>query len=316
MNTADPVIRHVAETIDDPARRAELFNAFPSLVWCSDARGQCSFVNQAWEDYTGRSVEMELGTRWLESVHDEDRLPLEREWAQALGLRRPLHVQYRLRRADGSFGWIQQSAVAVNDSLGRLTGYLGTCTDITEQRAAELMALAREHQIRMLADNVPALIAYFDARDLKCLFANKAYARMWGWDEHTIVGHRVDEVIGPEGYRIIGPHIERCRRGETVVYERNIQAADGSQRILEVSLLPQRDDSGETVSAVVLVNDITRHRMAEQEARDSEERLRKFAEATQAGIVFHDEGVITDCNDAICRLSGYSHDELVGSRTI
>jgi diguanylate cyclase (GGDEF)-like protein/PAS domain S-box-containing protein len=315
MKTADPILRSVAEVVDDPSRRANLFNAFPGPIWFADGSGGCTFVNQAWEDLTGRSLAAEQGDRWLEAVHGEDRDDLEREWREALGLRRPLDTQYRLRRADGSYGWIHHTAVPVHDEHGRLAGYLGTCSDITEQRVAELEAVGKERQIRMLADNVPALIAYFDAVTLKCLFANKAYARMWGRDEISIVGHTVEEVIGAEAYREIGPHIERARRGDSVIYERTLQAPDGAHT-LEVSLLPQRDDDGNTTAAFVLIHDITRHRKAEQAARDSELRLRKFTEASQAGIVFHEDGVVTDCNDAILRLSGYKYEELVGSQII
>ena len=308
MSSIDSLMR----TSSDKA----VLDALPSLVWCTDAAGDCTFVNQAWVDYTGRTLLAERGRAWLDSVHQEDRSAVERAWNEALGLRRPLEIQYRLRRADGSYGSIHHAAAPVNDEGGRFTGYLGTCHDITEQRAAELMALAREQQIRMLADNVPALIAYYAATDLRCLFANKAYAKMWGWDEHTILGKSVEEVIGSEGYAAISPHIERTRRGEPVTYERAVKDGAGGERILEVNLLPQRDAEGRTEAAVVLIHDITRHRRAEQEARESEDRLRKFADAAQAGVVFHDNGVITDCNEAIVKLSGYSVGELVGSSVI
>ena len=314
--TSDPALRTVAEILAQPGRRADLFNAFPSLVWCSDARGECSFVNQAWEDYTGRSAEKERGTRWLDSVHPEDRTRVTREWDEALGLRRPLEIQYRLLRGDGSYGWVFHSALPINDELGRLSGYLGAVNDITEQRVAELKALAQERDIRMLADNVPVLIAYFEAGDVTCRFANRAYAQMWGWDEQSIVGHSVEEVIGADAYKEISPYVERVMRGEVVQYERTLIAADKTQRILEVNLRPQRGATGETIAAFVLIHDITRRRMVEQAVRDSEERLRKFAEATHTGIVFHEDGVITDCNDAILRLTGYSQGEVIGSRII
>src|SRR6266545_3156388 len=213
MKTADPILRSVAEVVDDPGRRADLFNAFPGPIWFADGAGDCTFVNQAWEDLTGRSVESEEGDRWLASVHEEDRQDVERDWREALGLRRPLDTQYRLMRADGTYGWIHHTAVPINDGSGRLAGYLGTCNDVTEQRVAELGALEKERQIRMLADNVPALIAWFDAVTLKCLFANKAYARMWGWDEMSVLGHTVREVIGEEGYREIEPYVQRAQRG-------------------------------------------------------------------------------------------------------
>jgi diguanylate cyclase (GGDEF)-like protein/PAS domain S-box-containing protein len=308
--------RLASEASTEPTLRAAILHALPSLVWCTDAAGDCCFVNQAWQDYTGRALQAERGRAWLDSVHQEDRAAVERAWSEALGLRRPLEVEYRLRRADGSYGWIHHGAVPTSDDSGRFAGYIGTCHDITEQRAAELMALAREQQIRTLADNVPALIAYFDAADLKCLFANRAYARTFGLDEHTILGRTVEEVIGREGYLAIAPHIERTRRGESVTYERTVADEAGKERILEVSLLPQRDNEGRTQAAVVLIHDITRHRQAERAVRDSEVRLRKFAAAAQGAIVFHEDGIITDCNEATSRLCGYPADELIGSAVI
>src|SRR5687767_6437218 len=101
MSTIDLTRRNVSETVSDPSGRAELFDALPSLLWCADASGACTFVNQAWQDYTGRTLRNELGTSWLTSVHAEDRPALERAWREALGLRRPLEIEYRMLRADG-----------------------------------------------------------------------------------------------------------------------------------------------------------------------------------------------------------------------
>ena len=219
MNPPDSALRDVSEAVDDPARHAALFNAFPSLVWIADAQGGCTFVNQAWEDYTGRALEMELGARWLESVHPEDRAGLERQWDEARGLRHALDAEYRLRRADGQYGWIHHASVPVNAEGGRLAGFLGTCHDITERRDAELSARGSERMIRLIADNVPVLIAYYDGSTLRCRFANRAYARMFGWTEESILGKTVAEVIGEEGYRAIEPHVERVKKGEPVLLD-------------------------------------------------------------------------------------------------
>src|SRR5205085_4792749 len=136
----------------------------------------------------------------------------------------------------------------------------------------------------------PILISYFAAKDLTCVFANKAYAQMWGWNERSILGRTVPEVIGAEGYKVIRPYIERVMKGEPVTYERTLATPGGAERVLEVSLLPQFGEDGATVAAFVLISDITRHRHAERVIRESEDRLRKFADATHEGIVFHEEG--------------------------
>ncbi len=316
MITADPTQRSVAELVQDPSRAAGLFNAFPVSIWICDAAGDCVFANQAWQDFTGRAFASDLGARWVSSIHPEDREDMLRAWREALGLRRPFSLTYRVRRSDGMDAWVSDEGRPVYDEHRRFVGYIGTCSDITEQRTAELAARAKEGEIRMLADNVPVLIAWFDAVAFKCIFANKAYAHTWGLTEETIVGRSVREVIGEEGYREISPYIDRVRRGESVIYERNIVDKEGARRVMEVSLLPQRDAAGETLTAFVLAHDITRHRMAEQAIRDSEERLRKFADATRAGIAFHDEGIVTDCNEAALQLCGYSREEFIGSAII
>ena len=128
-------------------------------------------------------------------------------------LRRPFSFRYRVRRADGAYGWIQDEGMPVIDEDGRLAGYLGTCHDVSEQREAELDAREKEMRVRLMADNVPALIAYFDVSDT-CLFANKAYARMWGLDERSIIGKKVREVIGEAGYAEISPYIQRTLERE------------------------------------------------------------------------------------------------------
>ena len=176
-----PLKRETAEVLDDPVAHAALLNAFPSLVWCADGDGGCSFVNQAWSDYTGRDLKLERGAGWLDSIHPGDREALGREWSEAFGLRRRIETEFRLRRADGGYGWVHHSAEPVTSETGRLAGYLGTCHDISERRNAELAARARAQELRLLADNVPVLISHFTP-DLRCLFANKAYASTWGWD--------------------------------------------------------------------------------------------------------------------------------------
>ncbi|MBL0141779.1 MAG: EAL domain-containing protein [Betaproteobacteria bacterium] len=312
MTLHEPHKRSTAEVLDDPAVHAALFDAFPSLVWCADGEGGCSFVNQAWTDFTGRAIEVERGAGWLGSAHPDDREALGRQWTEAYGLRRRLETEFRLRRADGEYGWVHHSAEPVTDGTGRLAGYLGTCHDISERRNAELKARAREQEIRLLADNVPVLISHFTAPDMRCLFANKGYASTWGWDVDSIIGHTVEEIIGAEGYRQIEPYIQRVVKGETTTYERKIPGADGGERVIEVNLLPQFAEEGTVAAAFVLISDITRHRHSEQAVRDSEERLRKFSDATHEGIVFHENGVFTDCNDAVLRLFGYRYEELVG----
>jgi len=171
---------------------------------------------------------------------------------------------------------------------------------------------------RLLADNVPVLIAYYSASDLRCRFANRQYAQAFGRDPHRIIGLTLKEIIGEQAAREIQPQVERmlAQRVE-VVYERTLSAPDGGRRWIEVHLVPHVDGpAGEAIGAFVLINDITRHRVAEQTARESEERLAKFMQASAEGIVFHRDGFITDANPPVCELIGYPLAEMLGRKTL
>jgi diguanylate cyclase (GGDEF)-like protein/PAS domain S-box-containing protein len=172
-------------------------------------------------------------------------------------------------------------------------------------------------QFRLLADNVPALIACYDAATRRCLFANKQYARTFGCDERSIVGRTFAEVIGETAAQEIAPQVDHVlEQREPVMYERRVQDRNGKPRWLEVNLLPHLGPDGAPQSCFVLISDITKHRLAEAAVRESEERLAKFMQATAEGIVFHKDGLVTDANPPICSLTGYTLQEMLGRHVL
>ncbi len=182
----------------------------------------------------------------------------------------------------------------------------------------ETGAQAELARFRLLANNLPVLIAVYETRNNACLFANRQYAEAFGWTETSLLGRHFAEVIGAEAAALIQPHIERLlSTRQPVLYERRVPGVEGQgERWIEVNLLPQLGTDGEVMATFVLISDITRHRQAELAARESEERLGKFMQASLEGIVFHRDGLITDANPPACELLGYSLDELLGRSTL
>ena len=172
-------------------------------------------------------------------------------------------------------------------------------------------------QFRLLADNVPALIACYDAVTQRCLFANKQYARTFGLDERTILGRTFAEVIGEKAASEIAPYVDHVlEKREAVTYERQLKAPDGSPRWIEVNLLPHLGPDGSPQSSFVLISDITKHRLAERAVRESEERLAKFMQASAEGIVFHKDGLVTDANPPLLDLIGFTLPEILGRHVL
>ena len=184
-------------------------------------------------------------------------------------------------------------------------------TDRERQLRAEL------ERLRLLANNVPVAVAYYDAATFTCQLANRGYAAMFGYDEMEVVGKTFAQIIGEEPARQIDPTVQRMLRDrERAAYERELPGPDGRARYIEVQLLPHIDELDQLAGAFVLIADITRHRRAEMALRKSEERLAKFMQASAEGIVFHKGGSITDVNPPLLQMLGYTLDEMLGRRTL
>ena len=166
--------------------------------------------------------------------------------------------------------------------------------------------------LRLIADSVPALMAYYDLPGLRCQFANQGYAAYNGHSTESILGLTVQEAMGDKAWQAIQPHLDRCSHGERVKYTREQTLPNGEVRMIEVNLIPHFGDAGQQLGSFVLITDITERWRAEREVRQSEERMRKFTEATDEAIVFHRDGLITDGNEALTRLTGYSLQEVTG----
>jgi diguanylate cyclase (GGDEF)-like protein/PAS domain S-box-containing protein len=178
----------------------------------------------------------------------------------------------------------------------------------------EIVALRAEvEQFRLLANNLPAAIAYYERGGLVCRYANIVYATMFGQDEQSILGLTLERIIGVEATRQIQPAIDTMlNEHRRASYERQMPDGHGGTRFIEVDLLPHLGPHGEPVGAFVMINDITRHRRAELALREGEERLAKFLHASAEGIVFHKDGLITDVNPPLLALIGYTQAEVMG----
>ena len=110
----------------------------PALIWMTGTDKLCTFFNQGWLRFTGRSMEQELGEGWTAGVHTDD---LERcldTYSEAFDARVDFEMEYRLRRFDGDYRWILDCGVPRFGSDGTFCGYIGSCVDITERKLSEM----------------------------------------------------------------------------------------------------------------------------------------------------------------------------------
>ena len=109
----------------------------PVLIWMSGLRNEAAYFNKPWLDFTGRSLEEELGAGWIESIHPDDRQRCIETCDAAFARREPLAMQLRLRRHDGEYRWMLDNGIPHFAADGAFNGYVGSCVDITSRKLAE-----------------------------------------------------------------------------------------------------------------------------------------------------------------------------------
>ncbi|HWF59302.1 MAG TPA: PAS domain S-box protein [Nitrospira sp.] len=130
--------RQVEEALRESEERFRvLADTAPVLIWMSGLDKHVSYFNTRWLEYTGRTMEQELGGGWVERVHPDD---VDRCWniySEAFDRCEPFELEYRLRKADGQYGWLHESGAPRFLPGGTFAGYHGACIDITARKLAE-----------------------------------------------------------------------------------------------------------------------------------------------------------------------------------
>lgn len=109
-------------------------NNVPVMIWVAGTDKNFTFLNNTWLAFTGRNLRLETGIGWTEGVHTED-LPLcLSTYHKSFEEKQPFNIQYRMKRQDGEYRWILNSAVPTFDTNGEFTGYTGSCIEIHDQR--------------------------------------------------------------------------------------------------------------------------------------------------------------------------------------
>jgi PAS domain S-box-containing protein len=135
---SDEQTRLAAEAARESESRFSLIaNSAPVLIWMSGADKLGIFFNKPWLDFTGRTLEQELGNGWADAIHPEDCATALKTCSEAFESRAPFSVDFRLRRHDGQYRWVSDHAIPRFDGSGNFLGYIGSCTDITERKESE-----------------------------------------------------------------------------------------------------------------------------------------------------------------------------------
>jgi PAS domain S-box-containing protein len=125
-------------------------DAAPVMVWMSGLDKRCTYVNKHWLDFTGHSLEHELGDGWSEGIHIDDLQRCLDTYSSAFEARHTFRMQYRLKRFDGTYCWILDTGAPRFRSDAAFEGYIGSCIDITDEKQAKDELLQNQRELQAL----------------------------------------------------------------------------------------------------------------------------------------------------------------------
>jgi PAS domain S-box-containing protein len=266
-----------------------LADTVPVLIWQSGTDKLCNYFNKSWLDFTGRSIEEELGNGWAEGVHPDDLQKCIETYAQSFDRREKFRMEYRLRRHDGEYRWILDIGVPRFDQDRSFVGYIGIGVDVTDRKLTEEALRDSDDKLRLLLDSTAEAIYGIDLEH-RCTFCNPACLRALGYG-------RADEVLGKNMHNLIHHNradgtsfpVEECRihrlaTGEGVHAEDDVfWRANGTSFPVEYWGYPQRKGQ-EVVGAVVAFIDITQRKLAEAALANVSRKLIEAQEQERARI--------------------------------
>ena len=268
---------------DSEARFRELADTTPALMWTTDHEGHVTFVNEGWLRFTGRTLEEELGDTFALSAHPEDREELKRSWMEALGGRKELNAEYRLRRYDGEYRWVQETGVP-RWAGGEFLGYVGTATDIHERRLMEESLRESEQGFRELADSAPVMIWTTDEEGL-VTFVNERWC--------SFTGRPLEDELGPtwtvgvhpdDADELLASWLRALAAREPWQREYRLRRHDGDYHGIVDRGVP-RFEGERFVGYVGTATDIHERRTMEERLRQVYEREHRVAETLQRSLL-------------------------------
>jgi PAS domain S-box-containing protein len=315
------------ELRESESRFRTLADNAPMFIWVTEPDKSVSYVNQTWLEFTGRTVDAELDSGWLDRIHPQDTQRITESYPTVHDTWQPWRVEARFRSYDNTYRWLLIQWTPRFQPVGVFAGFIGTGIDITQRKQAEDALRQSETRFRMLADNTPMFICQIEP-DKSMSYVNKAWLAFTGqtWDEG--IGHGWVQAVHPDDVKwLTKPFPPEPHQHQPFEATARFRRYDGEYRTILMLGLPRYDLDGSFAGYIGSSLDITPQLQfarelkvqvdaATADLRESEQRYRTLADVSNAYsysyLVLQDGSIEYEwVTEGFERISGYTVQDLM-----
>lgn len=252
---------------ESEARFCLMVNSFPMLVWVSGSDGHSTFFNQAWLQFTGRTMAEELAHGWSKGVHPDDRQQYFNTYQTAFNDRQPFQLEYRLKRADGEYRWMLDYGAPRFRPDGSFAGFIGSCIDISDRKQIEATLRESEKRWRTLLENVRLLVIGIDLQG-RIDYANPFFLEITGYTPNEAIGKHFLSLVHAQNRQeaqqifqtVTQPHLPDSYHHPNIIL--TILTKSGEEKRVSWNSTQMCDLQGKPIGMMCIAEDITtRHAM-------------------------------------------------------
>jgi PAS domain S-box-containing protein len=263
-----------------------LLQHLPVSAWTLKPDGTPDFVNQVWLEFAGQTADFVRShpEAWMTAIHPKDREKAAKSFWEGVHSGQGFAFETRsLRARDRTYRWHLQQAVVLRDAEGKVLKFVGTTTDIDDQKRAQAELQARELDARSLLDNMPGLLARLSPDGTPEIY-NRPFLQYLGVTLEELKKWRTSKIVHPDDLahtvEVFGSGISSQQPFD---FQYRLRRFDGAYRWFQARVVPVRNSERQILHWNALVTDIDERKRAEGELRRSEASLAQAQYLSRTG---------------------------------
>ncbi len=287
-------------------------------MWEANSNAIFKYFNQAWLDFTGRTQLQESVYGWTKGIHPEDNKHCLKCYFDAFTLQQKFTIEFRLRQADGKYGWLLNNGYPQFDIDGTFLGYMGACLNVTESKIATEIKRVSEEKFRTIATH-PDYWEYWQGIDGEMIHVSPSCEKITGYHAEDFFSDSqlLKKIVHPDDALLMQQHLVKLNSPANLFLTEEIDIKiikkDGTEVNIAHLCTPVLDDNGNLLGRRISNTDITERKKVETDLTKNERRYRGLLNNLEAGVVFHAaDTAILMSNPKAAELFGISEDQMMG----